>query len=200
MMTIPDQVIGSYLGLMRALHGDQVADHIRLDYNRGFYRLSLPTVMEDGSVRRFPPRGLRLQHMINSIYRLSERYVKEKRYMVPVIACNITPLQAPDAADAKLWRCPCGELSVVSFPGGLKLVWLPLRQSSFSDAVVSYFSIADNTLNELRALVEDLSRHEGVEMYHIHLIPVGETAPRYSLDITPQNWRHFADAVKSSVQ
>lgn len=192
----PAGVIESYRSIMRQVHGDQVADHVGLEYNKGYYKLSLPLLLEDGSIRQLRPRGLRLWQMIESIYRLSARYAKENRQMIPIIRCSLSALID---SDTKVGRFPFGELHIISNPLGIKFVWIPSRQGTFNESVVAYFCHIDGTLGDLLALVANLSGHEGVAMYHLHITPIGESVPRYSLDIEPQEWPHFVKSITQAV-
>lgn len=190
-MMPPKYLIAAYIESMRIVHGNELAQAIQLEYRKGFYRINVPMVGSDGEFIRIPTRNLRRIHIAQSIYKLSLRYQKEHKYMIPIAECTASRIGGEDQYDHSL-----GDLSIIVTSTGAHLVWRPRNANCFiHDPIVAVF--VDNDYISLMATIDGLSTHKQASEFGIFIRPVNSEvkSPSFMFTFAPDQWWFFRDSL-----
>lgn len=188
----PTELVDTYIGTMRMVHGDPLADVIQMDYHKGFFKISIPMVGDNGEFIPLPTRNLRRVHIENSIRKLMIRYQKENKYMIPLVECSASRFNpVTSQSDNRTY----GEMAVITRSEGLKLVWNPkVCNSHISDPIVSVF-VGDDYLSFL-GMIEELNKHTKALEFGIFLGSIGDQHKIvYLVQFAPEQWKFFIESV-----
>lgn len=186
-----ESMIKLYRQAMKRVHGPAMERAVELEYKKGFFKLSIP-IFVNGIAKRMPTRSLRKSTIAASIRRLTLRYWRDNRLMIPSFACVARPIDNPAHATH-------GEVAVLASAEGLQLVWKPNHASSFlSDPIVSCYT--SETYSDLLGLINYMNEQlqtlgPKVITLSLRVAPVGADIPMFVFVFLPPDWREFASYI-----